>query len=124
MVEARRGLSASRQADPCFSWKGDFVFYKPGIGRPSKALLPPIASARAKTPPVAISTLEVTSQHCRPQRFVGVLMKYRIESSDSMRTHEELVGSSQWSAWGQRPPRPRASEIFNPCPQYLSLRPC
>src|SRR5215475_13540283 len=68
----------------------------PGIGRPSEALLPPIASARAKTPPVAISTLEVTSQHCPPQRFVGVLIKYRIESSDSMRTHEEVVGSSQW----------------------------
>ena len=59
------------QADQGFLWKGDYVFYKPGIGRPSKALLPPIASARAKTPPVAISTLEVTSQHCRPQRFVG-----------------------------------------------------
>ena len=46
------------QADQGFLWKGDYVFYKPGIGRPSKALLPPIASARAKTPPVAISTLE------------------------------------------------------------------
>jgi len=25
---------------------------------------------------------------------------------------------------GQRPPRPRAPEPFNPCPQYLSFRPC
>src|SRR5262245_55233322 len=25
---------------------------------------------------------------------------------------------------GQRPPYPRAPETFNPCPQYLSSRPC